>query len=560
MVKRILNLFHQEFSGLHKAAMILAVSSIISGLLGLFRDRLLAGTFGAGQSLDIYYAAFKIPDFVYNIISLSIASVAVLVPFFLEKISISQEKGRKFLDNIFSIFLLMMIFLSVIVFFTIPYLSNLITPGFSQEAKSQLIIFTRILLLSPFLLGLSNLLSTVVQSFNRFFIYALSPIFYNIGIIFGISFLSPRMGMKGIVFGVILGALMHVCVQIPSIIKLGFAPKLTTKLNFSEAWQVIKLSLPRSIGLGLNQLVFIFITAIASFLSAGSIAIFNLSFNLQSVPLAVIGVSYSVAAFPTLARLFVSNQRKKFLDHTISAMRQIIFWSIPATILLVVLRAQIVRVILGYGQFGWRDTRLTAAALGLFAVSITAQSLILLFTRAFYAAGKTLRPIMVNVISLVFITGGIFIFMKLLNISAGVRSFWEAILRVKDVQGVEMLIFPLVFSVGMIFNAIFLGKIFQKDFGEIWILVRKTFFQVILASALMGAVTFYSLNVLDKIFNIRTFIGIFFQGFVSAIFGIGVWYVVLHSAKNKELKEITTSLKQKFWKTPTIASEPEELP
>lgn len=560
MVKRILNLFHQEFSGLHKAAMILAVSSIISGLLGLFRDRLLAGTFGAGQPLDIYYAAFKIPDFVYNIISLSLASVAVLIPFFLEKISISQEKGRKFLDNIFSIFLLVMIFLSVIVFFAIPYLSNLITPGFSQEAKNQLIIFTRILLLSPFLLGLSNLLSTVVQSFNRFFIYALSPIFYNIGIIFGITFLSPQMGMKGIILGVILGALMHVCVQIPSIIKLGFAPKLTTKLNFPEAWQVMKLSLPRSIGLGLNQLVFIFITAIASFLSAGSIAIFNLSFNLQSVPLAVIGVSYSVAAFPTLARLFVSNQRKKFLDHTISAMRQIIFWSIPATILLVVLRAQIVRVILGYGQFGWRDTRLTAAALGLFAVSITAQSLILLFTRAFYAAGKTLRPIMVNVISLVFITGGIFIFMKLLNISAGVRSFLEAILRVKDVQGVEMLIFPLVFSVGMIFNAIFLGKIFQKDFGEIWILVRKTFFQVILASVLMGAVTFYSLNVLNKIFNIRTFIGIFFQGFVSAVFGMGVWYVVLRSAKNKELKEITASLKQKFWKTPTIASEPEELP
>lgn len=560
MVKRILNLFHQEFSGLHKAAMILAVSSIISGLLGLFRDRLLAGTFGAGQPLDIYYAAFKIPDFVYNIISLSLASVAVLIPFFLEKISISQEKGRKFLDNIFSIFLLVMIFLSVIVFFAIPYLSNLITPGFSQEAKNQLIIFTRILLLSPFLLGLSNLLSTVVQSFNRFFIYALSPIFYNIGIIFGITFLSPQMGMKGIILGVILGALMHVCVQIPSIIKLGFAPKLTTKLNFPEAWQVMKLSLPRSIGLGLNQLVFIFITAIASFLSAGSIAIFNLSFNLQSVPLAVIGVSYSVAAFPTLARLFVSNQRKKFLDHTISAMRQIIFWSIPATILLVVLRAQIVRVILGYGQFGWRDTRLTAAALGLFAVSITAQSLILLFARAFYAAGKTLRPIMVNVISLVFITGGIFIFMKLLNISAGVRSFLEAILRVKDVQGVEMLIFPLVFSVGMIFNAIFLGKIFQKDFGEIWILVRKTFFQVILASVLMGAVTFYSLNVLNKIFNIRTFIGIFFQGFVSAVFGMGVWYVVLHSAKNKELKEITASLKQKFWKTPTIASEPEELP
>lgn len=560
MVKRILNLFHQEVGGLHKAAMILALSSIISGLLGLFRDRLLAGTFGAGQSLDIYYAAFKIPDFVYNMVSLSIASVAVLIPFFLGKISLSQEKGREFLNNIFSIFLLVMIFLSVMIFFATPYLSNLIAPGFSQEAKNQLIIFTRLLLLSPLLLGLSNLLSTVVQSFNRFFVYALSPIFYNIGIIFGILFLSPQMGIRGIVFGVILGALMHVCVQIPSIIKLGFAPKLTTKLNFPESWQVMKLSLPRSLGLGLNQLVFIFITAMASFLSAGSIAIFNLSFNLQSVPLAIIGVSYSVAAFPTLARLFVSNQRKKFLAHTISAMRQIIFWSIPVTILLIVLRAQIVRVILGYGQFGWRDTRLTAASLGLFAVSIAAQSLILLFARAFYAAGKTLRPIMVNIISLVFIIGGIFIFMKLLNISANVRSFLETILRVKDVQGVEMLILPLVFSIGMIFNAIFLVRIFQKDFGEIWLSVRKTFFQVILASVLMGLVTFSSLNVLDKIFNIRTFIGIFFQGFISAIFGLGVWYMVLRSAKNKELKEIIVSLKQKFWKTSAIASEPEELP
>lgn len=540
--------------------MILAASSIISGLLGLFRDRLLAGTFGAGHSLDIYYAAFKIPDFFYNIVSLSLVSVAVLIPFFLEKISLSQERGKKFLDNIFTIFLMAMIFLSIIVFFAVPYLSNAVAPGFSQESKNQLIVFTRILLLSPFLLGLSNLLSTAIQSFNRFFIYALSPIIYNMGIIFGILFLSPHWGMTGIVLGVILGALMHVSIQIPSIIKLGFAPKLTSQLNFLEAWQVIRLSLPRSIGLGLNQIVFIFITAMASFLSAGSIAIFNLSFNLQSIPLAVIGASYSVAAFPTLARLFVSNQRKKFLDYTISAMRQIIFWSIPVTILLIVLRAQIVRVIFGYGQFGWRDTRLTTAALGLFAVSITAQCLVLLFVRAFYATGRTLRPIIVNVVSLVLIIGGILALMKLINISASLKSFLEAILRVKDVQGIEMLILPLVFSVGMFFNVIFLGKIFQKDFGKVWPFVKKTFFQVILASLLMGIVTFSSLNVLDKIFNIRTFIGIFFQGFVSAVFGLGVWYVVLHSAKNKELKEITASLKQKFWKTPAIAPEPEELP
>ena len=558
MIKRVFNLFHREFGGLNQAAMILASSSLISGFLGLLRDRLLAGTFGAGQMLDIYYASFKIPDFLY-IISLSIASVTVLIPFFLERISTHREKGQKFFDNIFSVFLLAMIFLTAVVFFIIPYLSDIVAPGFSLAAKNQFVILTRILLLSPFLLGLSNLLSSIVQSFNRFFVYALSPLLYNIGIIFGIIFLFPRFGMAGIALGVVLGALLHVSIQIPTIIKLNFVPKFNLKLNFSEAWQVIKFSLPRTFGLGLNQIVLIFITAMASLFSVGSIAVFNLSYNLQSVPLAVIGVSYSVAAFPTLARLFVSNQKKKFLEQIIIALRQIIFWLVPISILVIVLRAQIVRVIFGYGKFGWHDTRLTAAGLALFSISLLSQALVVLFVRAFYAAGKTMRPIIVNVISSVFTISGIFIFLGLINNSSS-KSFINAVLRVKDVPGSEMLILPLVFSLGMIFNSIFLVKFFQKDFGSIWEHIRKTFFQISLASLLMGVITYFSLNIFDKIFNIRTFIGIFLQGFVSGLLGMGVLYVVLRLMKNRELEEIVNSLKQKFWKTPAIAPEPEELP
>ncbi|MBI4692165.1 MAG: hypothetical protein HY773_01845 [Candidatus Terrybacteria bacterium] len=559
MVKKLLQLFHQELGGLHRAAIVLAASSSVSAILGFVRDRLLAGTFGAGQSLDIYYTAFKIPDLLYAV-SLSLVSVTVLIPFFLEKISVSPEKGRDFLNNIFSAFLLAMLFLIAVVFFAIPYLSDVIAPGFSDEARQQLIVLTRVLLLSPFLLGLANLLSSVVQSFNRFFVYALSAVFYNVGIIFGILFFLPKIGLLGITLGVILGAVMQVCVQMPSIVKLGFIPKFKLRMNFLEIWQTIKLSLPRTLGLSLNQIVFIFITATASFLASGSIAVFNLSFNLQSVPLTVVGVSYSVAAFPTLARLFVANQKEKFLNQTIIAMRQIIFWSIPVSILLIVLRAQIVRVIFGYGQFDWRDTRLTAASLALFAFSITSQALVVLFVRAFYAAGKTMKPVIVNVISSGFIVLGIFISMKLINVFSSFKNFLETGLRVKDMAGSEMLILPLIFSLGMIFNAAFLVKIFQKEFGEIWSSVKWTLFQVMAASILMGVVTYFSLSVLDKIFNIKTFAGIFFQGLVSGIFGLGVWYLALCSAKNKELREITASLKQRFWKTPIIASEPEELP
>ena len=537
--------------------MILASSSLISGFLGLLRDRLLAGTFGAGQMLDIYYASFKIPDFLY-IISLSIASVTVLIPFFLERISVHRENGQKFLDNIFSVFLLAMIFLTVVVFFAIPYLSGLVAPGFSPAAKSQFIILTRILLLSPFLLGLSNLLSSVIQSFNRFFVYALSPLLYNIGIILGIIFLFPIFGMAGIALGVGLGALFHVSIQIPAIIKLNFIPRLKLRLNFSEAWQVVRFSLPRTLGLGLNQIVLIFITAMASLFSVGSIAVFNLSLNLQSVPLSVIGVSYSVAAFPTLARLFTSD-KKKFLEHTILALRQIAFWSIPVSILVIVLRAQIVRVIFGYGKFDWRDTRLTAACLALFTISLFSQALVTLFVRAFYAAGKTMRPIVVNVISSVLTILGIFTFLRLIN-NPSLKSFINAALRVKDVPGSEILILPLVFSLGMVINAIILVKIFENDFGSVWSCAKKTFFQVSLASLSMGVITYLSLNIFDKIFNIRTFVGIFLQGFISAALGAAVWYLILRLMRNGELHDIVTTLKQKFWKTSAIAPEPEQLP
>ncbi len=558
MIKKIFNIFHHESSGLHQAAMILAASSLLSGILGLFRDRLLAATFGAGQVLDIYYAAFKIPDFLY-VLSLSLVSGTVLIPFFLERISVSSQEGRNFFDSVFTVFLFLIAGLSILAFFAAPHLSGLIAPGFSPEAKTQLILLTRILLLSPFFLGLSNILSSIIQSFNRFLVYALSPILYNLGIIFGIIFLLPRFGLAGLVMGVALGALLHASIQLPSILKLNFIPKIRLKINFSDIFKVITYSLPRSLGLGLNQLVIIFITAIASFLAVGSISVFNLSLNLQSVPLGIIGVSYSVAAFPTLAKLFVSDEKKKFLEQTVMALRQIIFWSIPLTILVIVLRAQIVRVILGAGRFDWNDTRLTAASLAIFIFSLLAQAIITLLVRCFYAAGKTLKPLLINIFSSVFIISGIFVSLRLVAIPA-VRNSLEIFLRVGGVRGTEVLVLPLLFTLGSLINAFLLMTIFQKDFGHFWKEIKKSFYQIIFSSLVMAGAVYLALNIFDKIFNIRTFAGVFFQGFIAALFGLIFWFYLLCLMKNHELEEIISSLKQKFIRTPPIAPEPEVLP
>ena len=178
MVRKILNLFYQEYGGLHKAALILAVSSIISAVFGILRDRLLAGNFGAGESLDIYYAAFKIPDFIY-IISLSVISVNALIPFFLEKAAASGEQAKKFLDETLTFFLLTIFFLAAGAYFLIPYLAGWIAPGFSESSRAEFVSLSRILLLSPIFLGLSNLVSSVIQSHNRF-IFTLLARFFTI--------------------------------------------------------------------------------------------------------------------------------------------------------------------------------------------------------------------------------------------------------------------------------------------------------------------------------------------------------------------------------------------
>ena len=163
--------------------------------------------------------------------------------------------------------------------------------------------------------------------------------------------------------------------------------------------EVCFVSVPRALTLSLNQIVLLVMVGMASTMAVGSVSVFQFAFNLQSVPLAVIGMSYSVAAFPTLSTLLAKNKQIEFNHQLLTALRHIIFWSVPIAALIIVLRAQIVRVLLGSGAFDWGDTRLTAAALALFVISLIAQSVLLLLIRAFYAGGKTFTPLWVATLS-----------------------------------------------------------------------------------------------------------------------------------------------------------------
>lgn len=560
MVKRFIKVLNTEWNGLHEAAFLLGIFALLSQVLALVRDRLLASQFGAGATLDAYYSAFRIPDFLYASIA-SLVAITVLIPFLVEKISQDEtrRKARVFLSSIFSVFLATITIVCLGIAILLPRLAPFVVPGFDPETTETFLSLTRLLLLSPVLFGLSNLLGVVTQTYRKFFVFAIGPVLYNLGIILGIVVFSPTYGVKGVAFGVLIGACLHLLVQVPVVLRERLMPRVTFRLAWADIQSVIALSLPRTLGLASGHIAMLVLVAIASYLSHGSIAIFTLAMNMQSIPLSTIGMSYSVAAFPTLVALHVKGRRKDFLLEVSTAARHIIFWSFPAIVLFVVLRAQVVRTILGSGLFDWTATRLTAAALAIFALSVLAQSLNLLFVRAYYAMGNTRTPLVVNVTSALGIVLCGFMLIWAFDHLLVFRYFLEAILRVEDLPGTDVLMLPLAYSLGMLANMTLYLIMFRKDFPEFLHILKRTVLHSFTASILMGYVAYHGLQVFERFLNTDTTLGIFLQGAISGACGIIALVFVLRLMDNREVLEIGRSLRRRFWKARPIVEATEGL-
>ena len=559
MVRRILKLFNKDFSGLHEAAYLLAIFALLSQVLGLVRDRLLAHSFGASHALDMYYAAFRIPDFLFVSVA-SFASATAIVPFLIERMNKGHDEAKKFLNDIFTLFFLAMAAASLVVFFLLPFLAPYIVPGFAVSDQNQVVLLARVLLLSPFLLGLSNLVGSITQSVNKFFVFALSPVLYNLGIILGIVFLYPMFGLFGIVLGVVIGAFFHLAIQLPIILKEDFFPRFSASVDWKSVRKVTLLSLPRTLAMSINNISVLVLITFASLISVGSISIFQFSYNLQSVPLSIIGVSYSVAAFPTMSRLFANGEKKKFAAQITNAAKHIIFWSLPVIFLFIVLRAQIVRVILGSGRFGWNDTRLTAAALALFTISLVAQGLILLFTRGYYATGNTKTPLAMNLFCAVLIIVLAFFFVHIFTEQNGFFIFLQSFLKINGIEGAGVIALPLAYSIGTILNAVLHWVCFEREFANgMTKEISRAFRHSLTASFALGIVAYEGLNLFALVFDKNKFLGVFLQGFLSGILGIAAGVIVLILLKNPEFETVRIEMRHKFWKAKPISSGQQEL-
>jgi putative peptidoglycan lipid II flippase len=558
MVRRVFNFMYREVRGLHQAAYILALFAIGSQLLAVVRDRLLAHLFGAGAELDLYYTAFRIPDLMYVLFA-SVLSVYVLLPF----VSRYTEEGgpsagAKVISQVFTLFLMFYAVMALVLMVTASLYVPKLFPGFVDQAET-LTTLIQILLFQSFLLGISSLCGVITQLTHRFVLYAISPLLYNIGIIFGVAVLYPFYGLSGLVAGVVLGALGHLLIQIPFVFKSEYR----FGINFTFDWvlmrEVLAVSIPRALTLSVNQIVLLVLIGMASSMAVGSVSVFQFAYNLQSVPLAVIGMSYSVAAFPTLSTLLSKNKHQEFNQQLLTALRHIIFWAVPIAALVIVLRAQIVRVLLGSGAFDWGDTRLTAAAMALFVISLIAQAVLLLLIRAFYAGGRTFTPLWISVVSSAVSLCLAIFFRHLYLADATFQASVERLFRLEGVGGTEVLMLTLAFVIGQFLQLIIImitsAYAFRIDYRPLIRLSAEA-----LLAALAGGFSAYAalLFVVDGI-NQDTFIGISLQGLVAGIMGMTAIILVYRVLKAPELFEIYRSFHSKIFKTDVIAPQPDTI-
>lgn len=530
----IINKFiNQRSQKISSAALTVAFFGLVSRFFGLWRDRLLAGQFGAGRTLDIYYVAFRIPDLIYNLLIIGAVSSAFL-PVFYEYLTKDKDEAWRFAANILNILIFTLLVFSVILILFTPQLVNLIAPGFDNASRELTVNVSRILFLSTLLLGISALASALLQAFSRFLITSLAPFFYNLGIIFGIIFLVPHYGIWGLAYGVVLGALLHFSIQLPALLKIGF--RFRALFNFKERGfiKVAKLWLPRTLSLFAFQINGVVSTAIASVLAFGSITIFNFADNLRGVPIGIIGVAFSTAAFPAMSLAYAQGKKDLFLKRFSLAVRQSLFIVVPLSLLFFILRAQIVRIILGTGNFNWQDTRLTAAVLGLFALGIFAASLLPLFTRAFFAFNNTKTPVLINIFSMILNIALSFLFVGILTVSPFLSQKLGSIMKLNDISSVAILGLPLAITIASIVNVIWHWFDLKKHIGDFGTSeIKKSFFKIIIASVASIVVVYAGLYVFSFVFNTGTTLGLLFQTLCAVFLG-GIAYLSVAFALRME--------------------------
>ena len=384
---------------LARAGIIVTIAFAISRVLGYLRYVVIAAAVPDPSQLDSFFAAFRIPDFLFQLVAagaLSSAMIPVVAGLFATD---EDARAWRVVSTVTTLMLSALMVLALLVLVFAPALVPIITPGFDDAQLAQTVELTRVMVLAPLFLAAGAVATSVLNAKGRFGAAALAPIVYNVAIIVGALLFVPPFGVVGLAIGVVLGALGHLLVQLPVMRRVGARITPRVDLGDADARKTLVLMAPRALGLGAVQVVFLVMTSLASTLATGAIAAFTFAFAVLQIPIGVIGVPLGIVLLPSLSRESALGDADAFRRLLVRALRLLAFVMVPITAIGFVVAGDVTRLLFDYGATDEPLLDATSAALQAFLLGLTAHSLIAVLARAFYARQDTLTPVLAALVA-----------------------------------------------------------------------------------------------------------------------------------------------------------------
>jgi len=383
---------------LARAGLIVTAAFLASRLLGWVRMAVIGATFPPGSDLDHFFAAFRLPDLMFQLVAAGALSAA-LVPIVSGLHAHDQDaRAWRVASTVTTLVLAVLLVLAILVAIAAPVLVPAFV-SFDEAGEQQTVELTRIMLLSPIFLAAAGVATSILNAHGRFAASAIAPLVYNLVIIAAAVFIAPVLGVAGLAVGVVAGAVAHLAVQIRPLRGTGFRYRPEVDLSDPDARQALVLMGPRAIGLGASQLTFVVATSLASGLATGSVSAFTFAFTAFLIPLGIIGIPIGVVTLPSMSRDLARGEIAGYVSLVTRSLRLILFVMLPITALGMVLRLQGVELLFGYGHFGPASVELTASALLILLLALPSEALIAILARAFYAARDTLTPVFAAILA-----------------------------------------------------------------------------------------------------------------------------------------------------------------
>ena len=381
------------------ASLILTGAALASRILGWIRLLVIGSQFGTSSELDAYFAAFRIPDAIFQLVVAGALSAALIPVFSSYRARSDEAEAWKLASSVINLVLIALIVLSGLMAIFAPIFVPIVAPGFDAPTTELTIRLTQIMLISPVLIGMGAVVSGILNSYQQFTIPSLAPLAYNLVIIAAAIFLAPIMGIEGLAVGVVIGSAAHLAIQLPSLAKVGRRYELSINVDHPGVRKVVRLMGPRMLGLAAGQLNFLVSTILASGLATGSLTVYNYAFQLSQLPVGIIGVSVAIALFPTMSQDAALGRVGEIRRQVSGAVRVLIFVAAPLMAVMIVLREPLTSVFYQYGVFSQEDAERTASALGWFAVGLIGHIVVHVLARAFYAMQDTRTPVTWSIVA-----------------------------------------------------------------------------------------------------------------------------------------------------------------